>query len=602
MLGEPLELGTPSVVGVRLSGALREGVTATDLVLTLTELLRAPRRRRALRRVLRRRPLGALARRPRDALQHVARVRRHRGALPGRRRGAALPARDRPRRRSCRSSTRTARSRACSGATATPRPTFSTLVELDLDGVAPSLAGPRRPQDRVPPRRRARPASRDAYPPRESTNGKPVHDGDVVIAAITSCTNTSNPSVMVAAGLLARNAVARGLTRRAARQDEPRARLARRHRLPRGRRPAGAARRARLPARRLRLHDLHRQLGPALGRDLAGRARRRAGRLRRALGQPQLRGPHPPARARELPRLSPARRRLRARRLDLGRSRARAARHRRATAPTSTCATSGPRAARCARRSRRASRPSCSSASTRRSGTATSAGARCPRRRARCSTWDPDSTYVREPSFFQDLQPEPEPLTDIEDARCLVVLGDSVTTDHISPGRRDPARHAGRPLPARARRRAARLQLLRRAPRQPRGHGARHVRQHPPAQRARRRPRGRLHGAPALRRPAHDLRRGRALPRRGRAARRARRQGVRLGLVARLGRQGHAAARHPRRHRRELRAHPPLQPRRHGRAAAGVRRRPDRRVARPRRPRALHDPRHRRRRRAAASA
>jgi aconitate hydratase len=47
--------------------------------------------------------------------------------------------------------------------------------------------------------------------------------------------------------------------------------------------------------------------------------------------------------------------------------------------------------------------------------------------------WAPDSTYVREPSFFQDLQPEPEPLTDIDGARCLVVLGDSVTTDHISP-------------------------------------------------------------------------------------------------------------------------------------------------------------------------
>jgi aconitate hydratase len=47
--------------------------------------------------------------------------------------------------------------------------------------------------------------------------------------------------------------------------------------------------------------------------------------------------------------------------------------------------------------------------------------------------WDPDSTYVREPSFFRDLSPEPDPLRDVEDARCLVVLGDSVTTDHISP-------------------------------------------------------------------------------------------------------------------------------------------------------------------------
>ena len=327
MLGEPLELGTPSVVGVRMAGALREGVTATDLVLTLTELLRAPRRRRALRRVLRRRPLGALARRPRDALQHVARVRRHRRALPGRRRGAALPARDRPRRRSCRSWTRTARSRACSGATATPRPTS-----------ARSSSSTSTPSRRAWPARAARrtacrwptspPAS--APPTRRATRrtARLVHDGNVVIAAITSCTNTSNPSVMVAAGLLARNAVARGL--RAAPHVKtslaPGSRVVTDYLAAAG--PAGAARHARLPARRLRLHDLHRQLRPALGRDLRGRARRRARRLRGALGQPQLRGPHPPAGARELPRLSPARRRLRARRLDRRRPRARAARHR----------------------------------------------------------------------------------------------------------------------------------------------------------------------------------------------------------------------------------------------------------------------------------
>ena len=210
MLGEPLELGTPSVVGVRMAGALREGVTATDLVLTLTELLRAPRRRRALRRVLRRRPLGALARRPRDALQHVARVRRHRRALPGRRRGAPLPARHGPRR------ARAARGRRQQGAGAVPARRRSD-ARLQLAGRArprrasrPSLAGPRRPQDRVP--LADVPASfRAAYPQREVANGKLVHDGSVVIAAITSCTNTSNPSVMVAAGLLARNAVARGL-------------------------------------------------------------------------------------------------------------------------------------------------------------------------------------------------------------------------------------------------------------------------------------------------------------------------------------------------------------------------------------------------------
>ena len=150
MLGEPLELGTPVVVGVRLTGRAARGRHRDRPRAHADRAAAQARRRRPLRRVLRRRPLGALAGRPRDALEHVARVRRDGGALPGRRRDAALPARDRPRRRSCRSSTRTARSRACSAATAIRRPSFNALVELDLDGVVPSLAGPRRPQDRVP--------------------------------------------------------------------------------------------------------------------------------------------------------------------------------------------------------------------------------------------------------------------------------------------------------------------------------------------------------------------------------------------------------------------------------------------------------------------
>ena len=413
MLGEPLELGTPSVVGVRMSGSLREGVTATDLVLTLTELLRPPRRRRALRRVLRRRPLGALAGRPRDALQHVARVRARRP-------------------RSSRSTTR------CCATCARPAAASCVpLVDAHQQGAGPVPArrrpdarlqlrsssststasrpaspGPRRPQDRVPLAdvpasfTRRLPAARGAPTAKLGARRQRRDRRDHVLHEHLEPVRDG------------RRGPARAQRRRArpaappARQDEPRARLARRHRLPRGGRSPGAARRARLPARRLRLHDLHRQLGPALGRDLAGRAGRRAGGLRGALGQPQLRGPHPPARARQLPRLPPARRRLRARRLDLGRPRARAARHRRRTAPTSTCATSG-RPAREVQRGGRgaASRPSCSSASTRRSGTATSAGARCRRPRARSSPGMPDSTYVREPSFFQDLQPEPEPLT-----------------------------------------------------------------------------------------------------------------------------------------------------------------------------------------------
>ena len=132
--------------------------------------------------------------------------------------------------------------------------------------------------------------------------------------------------------------------------------------------------------------------------------------------------------------------------------------------------------------------------------------------------WDEDSTYVRLPPFFEDFPTEPPELTDIEGARVLAMLGDSVTTDHISPAGRDQEELAGRRVPQGARRRAQGLQLLRRAPRQPRGDGARHVRQHPPAQPARAGHRGRRHALHARRRGDDDLRRGDEV-RRGRARR-----------------------------------------------------------------------------------
>ena len=198
--------------------------------------------------------------------------------------------------------------------------------------------------------------------------------------------------------------------------------------------------------------------------------------------------------------------------------------------------------------------------------------------------WDDDSTYVRKPPYFDGMPDEPEPVTDIEGARVLLKLGDSVTTDHISPAGAIKKDSPGRRVPRRARRRAARLQLLRLAPRQPRGDDPRHVRQHPAAQPARAGHRGRRH--PRLHRRGRGdlgLRGLRALPRGRHAARRAVRQGVRLRLLARLGRQGHRAARREGRDRGVLRAHPPVQPDRHGRAAAAVPRGRERRVARPHR-------------------
>ena len=114
------------------------------------------------------------------------------------------------------------RRKACSATDDTPDPVFTETLELDLAEVEPSLAGPKRPQDRVPLTARRRPsptrstrnmARRDEADKRIPVTGRnfDLGHGDVVIAAITSCTNTSNPIVMIAAGLVAKNAVERGL-------------------------------------------------------------------------------------------------------------------------------------------------------------------------------------------------------------------------------------------------------------------------------------------------------------------------------------------------------------------------------------------------------
>ena len=168
-------------------------------------------------------------------------------------------------------------------------------------------------------RRSAAPAAAARPPPRSRSGRVPpgiegLDHGSVVIAAITSCTNTSNPSVMIGAGLLARNAVKRGPHDEAVGEDEPGAGLAGRHRVLQGGRPARVPRRARLQHRRLRLHDVHRQQRPAARAGVEDRQgqepRRRVGAER----QPQLRGAHPAAGARELSRVAAARGRLRARR------------------------------------------------------------------------------------------------------------------------------------------------------------------------------------------------------------------------------------------------------------------------------------------------
>jgi aconitate hydratase len=214
MLGQPMSMLLPQVVGVRLHGVLREGATATDLVLTVTELLRATG---VVGRFVEFFGAG-LAALPIADRATIGNMSPEFGST------CAIFPIDAETLRYLRFTGRAeeqvelvevyAREQGLWHDETTPDAIYTETLELDLATVEPSLAGPRRPQDRIPLResreRLHEALGADAAP---EHNGSLTH-GDVVIAAITSCTNTSNPSVMVAAGLLAKAAVARGLTSR----------------------------------------------------------------------------------------------------------------------------------------------------------------------------------------------------------------------------------------------------------------------------------------------------------------------------------------------------------------------------------------------------
>jgi aconitate hydratase len=222
MLGQPISMLIPEVVGFKLTGRLKEGTTATDLVLTITEMLR---RKGVVNKFVEFYGPGlddlSLADRA-----TIANMAPEYGATCGffpidqetikylklTGRGAARIALVEA----------YAKAQGLWRTRRTPDPVFSDTLELDIGTVEPSLAGPRRPQDRVPLSQAARAFDRDvvevfgrasAAEPRVPVEGAnhDLGDGDVVIAAITSCTNTSNPSVMLGAGLIARNAVRLGM-------------------------------------------------------------------------------------------------------------------------------------------------------------------------------------------------------------------------------------------------------------------------------------------------------------------------------------------------------------------------------------------------------
>ena len=230
MLGQPMDMLTPDVIGFKMSGQPREGMTATDLVLTVTQMLREkgvvdkfvefygpgleamPLPDRAT--IANMAPeYGAtigffpvdnetlrylhLTGRPAEAIERVERYTKEQGLFH---------------------------------TSGMPEPEFTDHLELDLSTVEPSLAGPKRPQDRIPMKELKHtfrmaltaPVKERGYELKPEavgrkvamgTNGGSIEmgHGAVVIAAITSCTNTSNPAVMIGAGLLAKKAVERGL-------------------------------------------------------------------------------------------------------------------------------------------------------------------------------------------------------------------------------------------------------------------------------------------------------------------------------------------------------------------------------------------------------
>ncbi|MDJ0945055.1 MAG: aconitate hydratase AcnA [Kiloniellales bacterium] len=223
MLGQPVTMLIPEVVGFKLNGALKEGATATDLVLTVTQMLRAKG------------VVGKFVEFYGPGLDHlsladqatISNMAPEYGATCG-----FFPVDEetlRYLRFTGRDEDRIALVEAYAKAQGmwrdadTPDPVFTDTLELDLGTVEPSLAGPKRPQDKILLSKAAQAFTEDALKEFTGTPGRSVSvpvrdanyqlsDGDVVIAAITSCTNTSNPSVLVAAGLVAQKARARGLT------------------------------------------------------------------------------------------------------------------------------------------------------------------------------------------------------------------------------------------------------------------------------------------------------------------------------------------------------------------------------------------------------
>jgi aconitate hydratase len=484
MLGEPLSMLVPQVVGFRLSGELPEGSTATDLVLTVTEILRGTG---VVGKFVEYFGHG-LASLPLADRATIGNMSPEYGATCG-----FFPVDDLTLdylRLTGRSEERLALVEAYCKENLlwhdpSEEPTYSQVVELDLSTVVPSLAGPRRPQDRVPlshaktafldslgtfgvsaplTNGSSDKAVADTFPASDPTTeqapgGSPepepdsvpvaivgpgrtsvpvagadyeLEHGSVVIAAITSCTNTSNPQVMVGAGLLARNAVERGLRR----QPWVKSSLA-----PGSKVVTEYYDRAGLTPylEELGFHTVGYGCTTCIGNS---------GPLPEAISAAVEEGDlvvcsvlsgnrnfeariHPEVKANYLasPPLVVAY--ALAGRMDidlleepLGEDREGNEVYLRDLWPSSA-------------EIQETIAASVHGAMFRSTYgdvfTGDEQWRSLPAPEGELFAWDPDSTYVRQPPYFDAMPPTPRPFEDIGAARCLVMLGDSVTTDHISP-------------------------------------------------------------------------------------------------------------------------------------------------------------------------
>ncbi len=464
MLGQPLSMLIPEVVGFRVKGSLREGATATDLVLTITQMLRAHG------------VVGKFVEFFGPGIRELALPDRATIANMAPEYGATcgiFPI-DEETLRYLRFSGRDPERIALVEAYAKAQglwfgasdadPLFTDILELDVSTVEPSLAGPRRPQDRVAlsgaaaafTQHLAETLGYDALEREGDMLGEgggvagakepttldrrvavkgTEHDlghGDVVIAAITSCTNTSNPAVMLAAGLLARNALARGL------QVAPWVKTS-------------LAPGSQVVSDYLEAAGLQKDLD-ALGFNLVGygcttcignsgplpepiaEAIEQADLVACAVlsGNRNFEGrisPHVRANYLASPPLVVAYAIAGSLKVDLyrdplGEDREGKPVHLKDIWPSN---------AEVQRAVREHLRPEMYQARYAEVWRGPEAWRDMETKGGLTYDWDEDSTYVRNPPYFLDLEPEPAPVSDIKGARVLAVLGDSVTTDHISP-------------------------------------------------------------------------------------------------------------------------------------------------------------------------